>query len=148
MHSSGNTFLNAVVGAVASLVLVFLPFSPAVGGAAAGYLQRGTTTNGATAGAVTGLLVAFPLFLLVVLLAPVLLFAPAGVRTVLGVPLPAVTAMVGTFVGLAVLLWMVLKGRAHAGLPLLNGGSIAGYLLGAVVAGIGLVEALGLGPYV
>lgn len=79
MYSSGNTFLNAVVGAVASLVLVFLPFSPAVGGAAAGYLQRGTTTDGAKAGAVTGLLVAFPLFLLVVLLAPVFLFAPAGV---------------------------------------------------------------------
>ena len=83
-----------------------------------------------------------------ILVASAAFFAPADVRTMLGVPLPALTAMVGTFVGLAVLLWMVLKGRAHAGLPLLNGGSIAGYLLGAVVAGIGLVEALGLGPYV
>jgi len=83
-----------------------------------------------------------------ILVASAAFFAPAGVRTVVGVPLPAVTAMVGTFLGLAVLLWMVLKGRAHAGLPLLNGGSIAGYLLGAVVAGIGLVDALGLGPYV
>jgi len=82
MHSSGNTFPNAVVGAVASLVLVFLPFSPAVGGAAAGYLQRGTTRDGAAAGAVAGLLVAFPLFLLIVLLAPVLLFAPAGVPSI------------------------------------------------------------------
>lgn len=82
MDSSGNTFLNAVVGAVASLVLVFLPFSPAVGGAAAGYLQRGTTTDGAKAGAVSGLLVAFPLFLLVVLLAPVFVFAPAGVPSI------------------------------------------------------------------
>jgi presenilin-like A22 family membrane protease len=42
------------------------------------------------------------------------------------------------------LLWLVLKGRAHAGLPLLNGGAIAGYLLGAVLAGVSLVEALGL----
>ncbi|MBX0302810.1 presenilin family intramembrane aspartyl protease PSH [Haloarcula salinisoli] len=83
-----------------------------------------------------------------ILVASAAFFAPAGVRTVLGVPLPAVTAMVGTFLGLAVLLWLVLKGRAHAGLPLLNGGTIAGYLLGAVVAGIGLVEALGLTPYV
>jgi len=83
-----------------------------------------------------------------ILVASAAFFAPASVQTLLGVPLPAVTAMVGTFVGLAVLLWMVLKGRAHAGLPLLNGGSIAGYLLGALVAGIGLVEALGLGPYV
>jgi presenilin-like A22 family membrane protease len=43
---------------------------------------------------------------------------------------------------------MVLKGRAHAGLPLLNGGTIAGYVVGATAAGIGLVEALGLAPYV
>ncbi|MDS0258282.1 presenilin family intramembrane aspartyl protease [Haloarcula sp. S1CR25-12] len=83
-----------------------------------------------------------------VLVASAAFFAPAGVRTVLGVPLPAVTAMVGTFVGLAVLLWMVLKGRAHAGLPLLNGGTIAGYIVGSVAAGIGLVEAIGLPPYI
>jgi presenilin-like A22 family membrane protease len=57
------------------------------------------------------------------------------------------TAMVGTFVGLAILLWMVLKGRAHAGLPLLNGGTIAGYVVGAAAVGISLVDALGLGPY-
>jgi len=71
-----------------------------------------------------------------------------GVATVpfpgLAVPLPAATAMAGTLAGLVVLLWMVLKGRAHAGLPLLNGGAIGGYLLGAVLAGVGLVEALGL----
>jgi presenilin-like A22 family membrane protease len=42
----------------------------------------------------------------------------------------------------------VFKGRAHAGLPLLNGGAIAGYLVGAVAAGIPVVEALGLAPYV
>jgi len=83
-----------------------------------------------------------------ILVASAAFFAPAGVRTILGVPLPALTAMIGTFAGLAVLLWMVLKGRAHAGLPLLNGGSIAGYLLGATAAGIGLVDAVGLAPYV
>ncbi|MFC6862553.1 presenilin family intramembrane aspartyl protease PSH [Halomicroarcula sp. GCM10025817] len=82
-----------------------------------------------------------------VLVASSAFFAPAGIATVLGVPLPTVTAMVGTFAGLAVLLWMVLKGRAHAGLPLLNGGTIAGYLLGALAAGITLVDALGLAPY-
>jgi presenilin-like A22 family membrane protease len=62
----------------------------------------------------------------------------------LSIPLPAGTAMLGTLVGLVILLWMVLKGRAHAGLPLLNGGSIAGYLLGALASGIPLFEALGL----
>ena len=58
--------------------------------------------------------------------------------------LPAVTAMVGTLAGLVVLLWMVLKGRAHAGLPLLNGGAIVGYLAGALWSGLTLTQALGL----
>ncbi|QIO22546.1 presenilin family intramembrane aspartyl protease PSH [Haloarcula sp. JP-L23] len=82
-----------------------------------------------------------------VLVASAAFFAPATVDMVLGIPLPAVTAMVGTFVGLVILLWMVLKGRAHAGLPLLNGGTIAGYILGSLAAGITLVEALGIAPY-
>ncbi|GGL56528.1 presenilin family intramembrane aspartyl protease PSH [Halocalculus aciditolerans] len=66
---------------------------------------------------------------------------------VLGVELPALGAIVGTLAGLMVLLRMVLKGRAHAGLPLLNGGAIFGYLVGALLSGYGLVGALGLGPY-
>jgi len=87
-----------------------------------------------------------------VLVASVAFFAPAGVPVVsvlgLSAALPAWTAMVGTMAGLVVLLWMVLQGRAHAGLPLLNGGTIAGYLVGALAAGLSLVQALGLGPYV
>ena len=58
--------------------------------------------------------------------------------------LPALGAIVGTHLGLLVLLWMVLKGRAHAGLPLLNGGAIAGYLVCALIAGLPLTTALGL----
>ena len=87
-----------------------------------------------------------------VLVASAAFFAPQSMPAVdlLGFPvaLPAVTAMVGTHLGLVVLLWMVLKGRAHAGLPLLNGGTIAGYLVGALAGGVSLVQALGLGPYV
>ncbi|WP_436928423.1 presenilin family intramembrane aspartyl protease PSH [Halosimplex halobium] len=86
-----------------------------------------------------------------VLVASAAFFAPASVPTVdlLGIPatLPAVTAMVGTTAGLVVLLWMVLKGRAHAGLPLLNGGTIAGYLVGAVASGLTLAQATGIAPY-
>ena len=66
----------------------------------------------------------------------------------LAVTVPALGAVLGTTVGLLVLMWMVMKGRAHAGLPLLNGGAIAGYLLGALAAGIALVDAVGLTPYV
>jgi presenilin-like A22 family membrane protease len=69
-------------------------------------------------------------------------------EVVSGVELAPLTAMVGTLLGLLVLMRLVFKGRAHAGLPLLNGGAIAGYLVGAVAAGIPVVEALGLAPYV
>ncbi|WP_254537955.1 presenilin family intramembrane aspartyl protease PSH [Halomarina litorea] len=70
----------------------------------------------------------------------------------LGVPglaltLPALTAILGTLAGLVVLVRMVMKGRAHAGLPLLNGGAIGGYLVGALASGIPLTTVLGLGPY-
>ncbi|MFC7154997.1 presenilin family intramembrane aspartyl protease PSH [Halomarina halobia] len=68
----------------------------------------------------------------------------------LGVPglptltLPALTAMIGTIAGLLVLVGMVMRGRAHAGLPLLNGGAIGGYLVGALAAGVPLLRALGI----
>lgn len=57
---------------------------------------------------------------------------------------PALGGMIGMLLGLVVLLWMVLQGRAHAGLPLLNGGTIAGYLVGALASGLTLTQALGL----
>lgn len=82
-----------------------------------------------------------------VLVASAAFFVDSGPElSLLGIPatLPAVTAMAGTLVGLVILLWMVLKGRAHAGLPLLNGGAITGYLLGALVSGLSLAEALGI----
>jgi presenilin-like A22 family membrane protease len=78
-------------------------------------------------------------------------FAPAAVPTLpaigFTIPLPAATAMIGTIGGLVILLGMVLKGRAHAGLPLLNGGTIIGYLVGALASGIPIVQALGVAQY-
>jgi presenilin-like A22 family membrane protease len=77
-------------------------------------------------------------------------FSPApslGVGLLPALNAPALLAMVGTFLGLGILLWAVMKGRAHAGLPLLNGGAIGGYLLGSVLAGVPVVRALGMAPY-
>jgi len=65
----------------------------------------------------------------------------------LDAPLPAVTAAIGMLAGLLVLMRLVAAGRAHAGLPLLNGGAIGGYLVGALAAGIPVVEALGVAAY-
>jgi presenilin-like A22 family membrane protease len=85
-----------------------------------------------------------------VLVASAGFFAPGGVDALvsgLALTLPALTAMVGTVLGLLVLMYQVAKGQAHAGLPLLNGGAIAGYLGGSLVAGVPVVTALGLAPY-
>ncbi|SMO44009.1 presenilin family intramembrane aspartyl protease PSH [Halorubrum cibi] len=81
-----------------------------------------------------------------VMVASAATFSPAAALSVpfLELNLPALFAMGGTLVGLLFLLRWVMKGRAHAGLPLLNGGAIGGYLLGSLVAGVSLVEALGL----
>jgi len=70
--------------------------------------------------------------------------APLDIGIDLALNLPALTAMIGTFLGLFVLLRMVFAGRAHAGLPLLNGGAIGGYLVGSVAAGVPILTALGL----
>ncbi|SCL74391.1 Signal peptide peptidase [Methanoculleus chikugoensis] len=48
---------------------------------------------------------------------------------------PTLGAMLGSLAGLAVLLYFVNKGNPQAGLPPLNGGAIAGFLVGAALAG-------------
>ncbi|WP_332898987.1 presenilin family intramembrane aspartyl protease PSH [Haladaptatus sp. CMSO5] len=84
-----------------------------------------------------------------VMVASAAVFAPAPMFNlgVLTLNLPALTSLIGTLLGLLVLMFMVMKGRPHAGLPLLNGGAIGGYLLGALVSGISLVQAVGLASY-
>jgi hypothetical protein len=63
----GDTLLNAVLGAVVTVVLSFTGFSPILGGGVAGYLQRETRRDGAVVGAISGALATIPfLFLIVV----------------------------------------------------------------------------------
>ena len=73
--------------------------------------------------------------------------APQYTVPIIELNTPALGALVGTLAGLLVLMSMVMKGKPHAGLPLLNGGAIGGYLLGALSVGIPLVEALGLNGF-
>lgn len=49
--------------------------------------------------------------------------------------LPAIGGMLGTFLGFAVLMTFVMKGKPQAGLPFLNGGVILGYVIGSLIAG-------------
>ena len=84
-----------------------------------------------------------------VLVASAATFSPAAGLAVplVGVNLPALLAMVGSLAGLLVLMSWVIKGRPHAGLPLLNGGAIGGYLIGSLVAGVPLADAMGLAAF-
>lgn len=58
----GDTLLNAAVGAVASVVLAFLPLGIVLGGAVAGYLdcEPDDYAAGARVGALTGLFALVP----------------------------------------------------------------------------------------
>ncbi|MFC4358883.1 DUF5518 domain-containing protein [Halobium salinum] len=74
-HSSSDGRLtNALIGAVVTVVLSFVPFSPVLGGAVAGYLQK---RDGARVGAVSGAMAAVPALFVTVL--GLLLFAGLAV---------------------------------------------------------------------
>jgi len=49
-----------------------------------------------------------------------------------GLPI-AISVMVGTLVGFAILMTFVIKGKPQAGLPCLGGGAIAGYVISSLV---------------
>ncbi|CAD6493807.1 MAG: Signal-peptide peptidase, presenilin aspartyl protease [Candidatus Argoarchaeum ethanivorans] len=51
----------------------------------------------------------------------------------------AVFAIIGSLIGFAVLMRLVLKGNPQAGLPFLNTGVIIGYVIGALVVGIPVI---------
>jgi presenilin-like A22 family membrane protease len=51
------------------------------------------------------------------------------------IAMPALGAMAGSILGLGALLYLVNKGNPQAGLPLLNGGAIAGFLIACALAG-------------
>lgn len=54
--------IHALLGAVVTVLVSFVPLSPIVGGAVAGYLER---RDGLRVGAISGLIAAIPLFFVV-----------------------------------------------------------------------------------
>lgn len=61
-----NTLMNALIGAVVTVITApLLPVAAIFGGAAAGYLQRGDLAEGAKVGAISGAIAAIPAVLLV-----------------------------------------------------------------------------------
>jgi ABC-type spermidine/putrescine transport system permease subunit II len=75
---ASNRLLNALIGAVVTVVTSVVPLSPVLGGAVAGYLQRGDNEEGATVGALSGVLVTVPLAVIGTLLVALFTIAPQG----------------------------------------------------------------------
>lgn len=96
-----NTALNGVIGGVIAVVLSFIPLSPILGGAVAGYLEGGEERDGLVVGTIAGVIMLIP-FVLFGMLAAALLIAPGGIRLL---PLLAVFLFFGAIytVGLAAL---------------------------------------------
>lgn len=73
-----STLVNALIGAVVTVVLSFVPFSPILGGGAAGYLQHGSRNEGVKVGAISGVIATIPLVLGVLLIVSIFTIVPAG----------------------------------------------------------------------
>lgn len=97
--SARSTVVNAVIGAVASIVLAFLPFSPVLGGAVAGYLERSQNdTQSLKVGAISGLMAAIPIIVgFGLLLGSVAIAATVGGEPVSGALFAVIVAVVVLF---------------------------------------------------
>lgn len=62
-----ETLVNAVIGAVVTVIFSFTGISPLIGGAVAGYLQQETRRSGAKVGAYSGALAFLPFLFILVL---------------------------------------------------------------------------------
>ena len=104
---SGDTLLNAGIGAVVTVLLSFIGFSGVLGGGVAGYLQSGTRREGAKVGAISGALATVPLFLAVVAFYALVLAGVGG-----GIPVGPEILVVALVLVPLLLLWNVALGAA------------------------------------
>lgn len=91
-------FSDGLLGAVATGLLTFVPGSPILGGGVSGYLHRKRGGSAAKAGAVSGLLAASPVVVLLLFVAVGLFtgFSSAGVGLGVVVAIAVVIAIIGT----------------------------------------------------
>lgn len=65
IRSGSGILTSAVVGAVVSIVASFVPFSPILGGGVAAYFQNGDSNESIRVGALSGIIAAVPLVVIV-----------------------------------------------------------------------------------
>lgn len=106
---------NALLGGVSSVLLSFLPFSSAIGGALAGYLERGESERTLSVGALSAPLAAAPLLV-------ILTFVSIGLVSGIDAVQQSGIAIV---VGAAMLLGLMVLATVGAGL-----GGLGGYVGG------------------
>ena len=95
--SERSTFLNAIIGAAVTVIFAFLPLSPVLGGAVAGYLQQGDYREGGKVGAISGVLATIPIALFVTFIAAFFTIVPAmGGRMSVGIFFGFLFVMVAT----------------------------------------------------
>lgn len=59
-----NTLVNAFIGAVAGIILSFIPLSTLLGGAIAGYLEGGDSRDGLKVGGYAGVIMLIPFIII------------------------------------------------------------------------------------
>ena len=103
---TGETWTNAIIGAVITLGLSFTGVSPLLGGGVAGYLQNEQPERGAAVGAISGAIAALPAILLLALAIGVFLLSgpgpggPGGIELVV-IVVGLVPMLLAWFVGLS-----------------------------------------------
>lgn len=117
-----DSFLHALIGAVVTVVLSFVPFSPVLGGGVAAYLSEADTNDGVRVGTISGVVASVPLLLIGLFFLVVLgFFAVSG---------PGGGGMAFGFGGLVLFLVAGLVAVAYTvGLSAL-GGYLGSYLVG------------------
>jgi hypothetical protein len=73
---------NAIVGAMVTIVASFVPFSPILGGAVSGYLDRGSDGSPVRAGGIAGLFATLPVIIVFAVITWSLLGSATGLTTI------------------------------------------------------------------
>jgi hypothetical protein len=110
-ESASSYWVYAVLGAVTTTVLSFLPFSPALGGGVAGYLEQYGDERPVSVGALSGLLAVVPAIMILVFVAGGLFAGFATIRE----------TGLGIVVAVAMLLVVLFTAAYGAGIGALGG---------------------------
>ena len=114
-----STRTNALVGAVASVVLGFVPFSPVLGGVVAGYLANGDRETTLKVGGLSGVFAAVPVVLVLAFVFVGLLVGTIGANG------SSALALFGVVLAVVALLFGVLFTAALGALGGFVGGKVA-----------------------